>query len=1410
MTLPTGPVSARLLFDTGSHRSFVTTSLSSRLGAKPLRSESLAVCTFGKSKTYQTTADVIELSLPLRDGILTVEAHVVPLISNPIERGPVSPDDWKVLKKYKRQLLADPPPRTTVASTIDILIGLDYYFEIIQGSHDRLPSGLTVLNSGLGFVLGGKATGMQPRSQAPVTTLFVSTLVNPVVPTMKVLPSSSVDVGRPNIADLWSLEAIGIDSSEAIAVSDDDVAQQYFDRTVVHRNGRYQVRWPWKAFPPDLPNNFALALGRLRTLGRRLDKDPQLFSRYDDIIQQQLQNGIIEAVQDQPSVDTVVHYLPHQPVLTPGKTTTKLRIVYDASSKSRRHDNCINECLHRGPVRLPSLCGVLLRFRLHRVAFIADVEKAFLQIDIHPADRDATRFLWFRDGKTLSTARNNFATYRFCRVPFGLICSPFLLEATIRHHLTSLGNPTAALLRDNIYVDNLVLGAESESAALAIFQEARSAFSSASMNLREWMSNSSTFVSTLPSTVVSDNSQPTVLGIRWWAQDDVLTLQKVTLTVPESLTKRAAVQQLSKVYDPLGWFHPVSVAGKLFLQRLWCLPASEWDTPLPDTYLRECATILSELQSLSRIKLPRLVSATAADTVPAYDLHVFCDASQHCYATAVYLRVATSNSVSSHLIFSKVRLSPKKVRLKDTRLTIPRLELLAVLIGVRAAIFVRTELQVSLRQPIVVWTDSSCTLHWIASAKPLSVFVGNRVKEIRAADDLTFRHVPSEDNPADLPTRGCSVLQLEANSLWWNGPHWLADSPSTWPSLQPEVTPAVLDIVTLEQKPVPRSVRPAEGSHEVQCIVATEPVQSVLLRLMKAKSNLQRVLRAVSRCLSFLSIMVWSRLSKKTKHDFRLNHELLGSTLEHISQTVSPNARDIRMSLLVLVRFAQQEMFVDVLQALQNNKRHSLCIRLGVKLDHDGILRCYGRYENAQLSKEAITPILLPRSCRVTFLIIMDIHERLLHCGVSHTLSILRSRYWVPQGRAAVRRVLSQCVTCKRHEGPAFQQPPMAPLPAGRLGKSFPFQFTGLDNLGPLKVKDSSGTIVKIWLCLFTCFTTRAVHLECMLSMSTVEFLHCFRRFVSRRGHPQHLYSDNAAHFKLASDTIESQWARVLHDPEVASLSSQQNINWKFTTQYAPWEGGLYERMVGLVKRCIRKAIGRMLLTVGEMITLSSEVEAVLNSRPLTYIGSDECNFVTPSHFLNVNRSVGLSTPAQDDANDVEYRPSESSADAVSKRFKRLESTLNQFWSVWRKEYLLSLRERSGVHRKSAKSVKSVPAVGDVVVIGDESLSRCLWKLGVVVKANESADGCVRSADIRMQSGRVLTRPVSMIYPLELRDSCDTCNDQSLKLDCNGKDSASPASDSENLKPRRAVRRAAADANARLAAIRAVESSDSE
>ncbi|GFU06922.1 integrase catalytic domain-containing protein [Trichonephila clavipes] len=286
-------------------------------------------------------------------------------------------------------------------------------------------------------------------------------------------------------------------------------------------------------------------------------------------------------------------------------------------------------------------------------------------------------------------------------------------------------------------------------------------------------------------------------------------------------------------------------------------------------------------------------------------------------------------------------------------------------------------------------------------------------------------------------------------------------------------------------------------------------------------------------------------------------------------------------------------------------------------LDENNLLRLTGRLLEADLCFGEKHPVILPRRCKFTELLVIREHERIGHCGVSATLTQLRKKYWISKGRQLVKTMIRICLVCKKYSAkPADQL--SGQLPRDRITQSPPFQVVGIDFTGAILVKENQGTR-KSYVSLFTCAVTRAVHLELVLDMSTKCFLLALRRFLARRGNCKVIYSDNARTFKAAEREL-AYFANILKDSEFQSFVADKGIHWKFIVERVPWWGGFYERLVKTIKNPLRKILGRALLTFEELSTILSEVEVIVNHRPLTYVENDsgEPEPLTPAHFLEL------------------------------------------------------------------------------------------------------------------------------------------------------------------------------------------------
>ena len=270
-------------------------------------------------------------------------------------------------------------------------------------------------------------------------------------------------------------------------------------------------------------------------------------------------------------------------------------------------------------------------------------------------------------------------------------------------------------------------------------------------------------------------------------------------------TKRQFPTTIASLFHPLGYLTPTTVKMRLFLRNLW-IHEKEWDDQLENEDIETWQKVMAEMKELSS-SVPKHIGGENPQLI------CFCDTSQKASATAIYLETLYEGKADVNLLFSKSRIAPKQ------KMSIPRLELLALLIGTRSLKFVSKELKLE-NIKITAWTDSQCALNWIKTKKSLSVFVRNILTEISSEKNLEFRYIHTKENPADLPSRGLSNSDLKENSLWWKGPEWLKQDQISWPTWNmPKI-----DKKTLER--IQSEVRGSKTLYEASAIAQEKHVLS--------------------------------------------------------------------------------------------------------------------------------------------------------------------------------------------------------------------------------------------------------------------------------------------------------------------------------------------------------------------------------------------------------------------------------------------------------------------------------------------------------------------------------------------------------------------------------------------------------
>ncbi|GBN84617.1 hypothetical protein AVEN_189050-1 [Araneus ventricosus] len=409
-------------------------------------------------------------------------------------------------------------------------------------------------------------------------------------------------------------------------------------------------------------------------------------------------------------------------------------------------------------------------------------------------------------------------------------------------------------------------------------------------------------------------------------------------------------------------------------------------------------------------------------------------------------------------------------------------------------------------------------------------------------------------------------------------------------------------------------------------------------------------------------------------------------------------------------------------------------VRLNPILTEDGLLCLGGRLQKSDFNFHEKHPLILPSKSRFSQLLISREHQRLHHAGVSETLTQIREKFWILCGRQTVKSCLNKCLICRRFKVRRGNQI-MAPLPENRIQAIYPFENVGIDFAGPLYTRNTD----KAYIALFTCAVTRAIHLEVVSSLSTEHFLLAFRRFISRRGICPTVNSDNAMTFKSADIELKRLYMNI-SEPEAQNYFGKKGIKWQYIVERAAWWGGYWERMVQMTKLALRKILGKALVTSEELQTILAEIEAIINSRPLTYIYNepDEPFPLTPANFLTGRRLTVL--PNWSDSRKSELFKGKRE---LIKRFLYRERILNNFW---KREYLLQLK---GANFNKNVNVKTEFNVNDIVLLGEEKVPRQLWRLGKIIDVHKGRDGKVRSATIKTATG-MMKRPIQLLYNLEI------------------------------------------------------------
>ncbi|KIH63232.1 Pao retrotransposon peptidase [Ancylostoma duodenale] len=1031
-----------VLLDTGAGTSFIDSSLAAKLHLPVIEYKNIRLHTFGSKETKQEKCALVRLEGWDDEGTL----HSLDLLTYDVLTRSFSPLQVSIEDRiFMNSLdisLSMRKDKTFVKPLI--LLGCDQLWSLMRESKSsNIPNDSTnqisISQCIDDFNHWDRHWSMDGASAAQIYTITA--------------PGSEITEEEKETWDqYWAMDKAGTEefsnTEKDVRAALDKRVWQSFNETIQRREDGYYVRPPppWKEPYQYLPDNKALAQKRLANVWSSLRKDINVLNQYNGVFQEQLQNNIIEIVDETALTrGNQVHYIFRQPVFTPHKATTKLRI-----------------------------------------------------------------------GQHIII--NNYAK-----------------ETSLSQNI-----------KENLYVDNLILTTDTLKDAVNIYNKSKQMFQEIHMNLREFTSNSVLLTNELKESDRSAQQCPKVLGIIWDASRDMIQLS-CNVPITTKVTKRVVMSKIAAIYDPLGWLVLLLHQAKIFLQELW-KQQYDWDTQLPNDKKQNWHSIVISISGFEK-DLPRFLASKGSTNL----LVTFADASSN---TVAYLY----HGDRANIIMAKSKLPSIQVQY-----TIPKLELNAMTLAMRLTNSVLDQLHSVVNiQEIYVFSDSEVVLKWLQlkPEKEVGQFVHNRLIEIRKIHNhiteqnrlVRFGYVASHDNPADCGTRGLSRDEF-AMHFWWtmqsppsdwleNNKFFILKTDDTGDELPSLACEQFIEILTISKK------SSAEDDSDL-----FEPGQ--VRTWTKAK-------RVLAYALRFLLV---AKLNMK-----RINKIMLFDKVQYPLDSIFLSRPEVQLSGKLLMKNHQN---TNVTEQIIRSLHH-----LNIQSDSEGILRCHGRLGKAQLEDSAKYPIFILQKSFLAEIIIRDYHQK-----------------WHP-------------------------------------------------------VRTTSDIQGKCYGAILTCMVTRMVYLDVVSDLTTTAFLNMLRRFFARRGVPQSITSDYAPTFDLGNTILQESIQAAQNDPTVIGEVGSREIDWRHITPYAPWQGGFYERLIKTVKHSLYKTLGSSLVPLEELSTVVCEIEALLNTRPLTYIANDfnQDQILRPINFQQ--RNIQLSYPLEytSDAEDPAYLPPTEAAAINTKR----------------------------------------------------------------------------------------------------------------------------------------------------------------
>ena len=1117
-------------------------------------------------------------------------------------------------------------------------------------------------------------------------------------------------------------------------------------------DGKWEISVLWKDGEPNVANNRPRAISHLQWLLKGPLKDKAVRDLYNKAIQKWVDEGILVEVRLTSGNEPGVRFANHFPVVKLNRETTKVRPVLNFAEKFQ--GKSLNDCVSAGPNQFCDIRKVLIRARKFPIFLSMDISAMFLQIRMPECDQALHSLLWKPEEDS------EIREFRFTRHTFGNRGSPAVAVFCIKQMAKELEKkyPRAAeSVLNSTIMDDTVDSFKTVEEAVLVMRDLEKIFKECGMECGKYCTNSLEVLGKIPEekrtqvlkvsavSEVETENQVKTLGIRMDCVKDQIFFKPLEIK-ETTWTKLTVLKTYARLFDPLGLMIPYTIIAKAIFQSLW-IHSKEWGLELQEDQLDKWLNWLKCMPDLKEIRIPRCVIDHFEDDLEQ-SLHVFCDASEIAYGYCLYVRTKyRDGTVLVRLVQANARVAPMKAQ------SIPRLELMGASLALEVLNLANDVYQMEPTQ-IHWYSDSATSLAWIRSqSRMLKTFVGNRVSKIQQGTLLmNWHHVPTDQNPADLCSRGLMPKELSESDLWWQGPEFLRTGEITFPELPENV---LSDSAKSEFKKSSESAFVPTACmfsfyanlRKIRDEYVPTPEEETFQLHPRFFTDLQSLLNATAYWQRYMDNLQSGarktpdgkvRMFKVDMTKYRTSESTVSTKTLAKLPPISKEERE--KALTFHLKWHQKESFAKSLSWLEKSGFLSTDNPLlGAKpvIDGDGLMRVSSRMTgNLVMPLKATHPIIVDVKHPLATLLIWDVHQRyLLHGGGHGTcMGALSHRYFLPRGKNFVKNLLRQCLTCQRLNARSMVQV-MSPLPDFRVQEGstrlVPFATTCMDIFGHFWTKQGQRQPrQKRWVLLFVCAQYRCVSLELVTEMTAAAVTNAINIFLARRPTPRRFVTDNGKNFFGLSNALNREYGNL----ERWKLKRAfPDIKWHFIPKSASHMAGVHERMVQSSKRAMYKVITPGRLDDEGLRAAMASAEMSLNNRPISYISTSASDLgpLTPNHFLTGGEASELG-------------PFAKRGHSFADDYQQLEQVKDELWKEFLRDVIPQMRLRPKWKRE-----KPDLQVDDVVVWLNPDAKRHEFPLGRVTDIDVSKDGHVRVATIR-HSYKMETVPITQLSVIKL------------------------------------------------------------